>query len=101
MYANQYEEHLAFSAPDSSHFDGFDRGTMWDDEAQQETNCIGRMTSEAGYKVCIMETTCIDGDLYYEVQVNGKITFDGWNCKDRAIRIARWWMDGSLTKCWR
>lgn len=94
MYANQLEEHIAHSAPCASRWDGFDRGTVWADEPQQETKCIGRMTSEAGYRVQIMETTCDDGAAYYEVHVNGKPMFDGWNCKSRAIQVARWWMDG-------
>lgn len=91
MYVNQYKEHLA-QQPDNSRWDGFDRGTSWDDESQQETKCIGRMTSEAGYRVAIMETTCNDGAAHYEVQVNSKAVFAVWNNKDRAVRVARWWM---------
>ena len=36
MFTNQYEEHLAHSAPCSSRWDGFDRGdTDWDYEEEQ------------------------------------------------------------------
>lgn len=94
MYANQYEEHMAHSAPCASRWDGFDRGTSWDDEPQQETKCIGRMTSEAGYRVAIMETMSSEGTAYYEVCVNGKVMFDVWDNKPRAIAVARWWMVG-------
>ena len=39
MFANQYEEHLAHSAPCSSRWDGFDRGdTDWDYEEERRAD---------------------------------------------------------------
>jgi hypothetical protein len=40
MYSNQYEEHVAQSAPCNSRWDGFDRGDAdWDyDEEQRARN---------------------------------------------------------------
>lgn len=93
MYSNQYEEHLAHSAPCNSRWDGFDRG---DDalnyEPDQGVKCIGRMTSEAGYKVEIFHFW-FDCDEDFEVHVNGgrvHVTEDRAN----AITVARWWMAG-------
>lgn len=94
-YANQYEEHIAHSTQCNSQWDGFDRGTDWSDEEEQTERCIGRMTSEAGYKVVIAETSFRDSsDLFYTVVVNGKEMFSEYNNRQRAIRVARWWVDG-------
>lgn len=68
--------------------------TIWADEQYTDTRCIGRMTSEAGKRVTIDETTFRDGTANeYAVQINGKEVFTGEN-KGIAIRVARWWMDG-------
>jgi len=90
MFANQYEEHLAHSAPCNSRWDGFDRGT--DFERDQGSKVIGRMTSGGGYKVEITEVWD-ESDTFFEVSVDGKRV---WWDEDRAkaIVVARWWMDG-------
>lgn len=93
MYANQYEEHLA-SQPDNSRWDGFDRGTVWADEPSFYERIIGRMTSEAGQRVVIREIEFEAGDCEYSVYVNGDRVFCELDDRVRAIRVARWWMDG-------
>lgn len=94
MFTNQYEEHIAHSAPCASRWDGFDRGTTWDDEPFVTERVIGRMTNEAGQRVAINEAVFNDGsDSHYTVLVNGREVF-AESDKARAIRVARWWMDG-------
>ena len=88
---NQYQEHLAHSAPCSSRFDGWDRGDTTF-EMDQGSKVIGRMTSGGGYKVEIIEhwSGC---DTFFEVLVDEKqVHWTG----DRAngIVVARWWMNG-------
>ena len=93
MYANQYEEHLAHSASCASRWDGFDRGTTWAGEELYGEKIIGRMTSEAGRRVVIVEEFGPDCEAY-RVEINGKVVFSCDNNRPRAIRVARWWMDG-------
>lgn len=93
MFANQYEEHVAHSAPCASRWDGFDRGTLWDDEPGFTERVIGRMTNEAGQRVVIREVD-FEVDKEYSVWVGGARVFCDLDCKDRAITVARWWMDG-------
>lgn len=90
MLNTQYEEHMAHSAPCGSRWDGFDRGTVWADEVPQST--IGRMTNEAGQRVEIVQDDS-DRETAYYVFVDGNEVFDG-NDRARAVRVARWWMDG-------
>lgn len=90
MFSNQHEEHLAHSAPCNSRWDDFDRGTVWADEVPQRT--IGRMTSEAGYRVEIVQDDS-PRETEYHVFVNGRVVFTG-NDRAGAVRVARWWMDG-------
>ena len=66
--------------------------TVWADEKITE-KCIGRMTSEDGKRVEIIETDWIT-DKTYEVVVNGAIVTEAFDCRLRAIRVAKWWMDG-------
>lgn len=91
MFANQYEEHLAHSAPCSSRWDGFDRGDT-DFEVDQGSRVIGRMTSGGGYKVTITEFWN-NGWTFFEVAIDGRRVH---STEDRAgaIIVARWWMDG-------
>lgn len=96
MYASQYEEHLAHSAPCASRWDGFDRGDL--DVAthhDQGQRVIGRMTNGAGQRVVIVELW-FDGDMAYEVQIDGAIVYSDFLDGDRAraITVARWWMSG-------
>ena len=94
MFANQYEEHLAHSAPCSSQWDGFDRGTVWADEQVEVTTLIiGRMTNGAGQRVVIEEILCGD-DTYHSVLVDGDRVFWEDNNRQRAVTVARWWMAG-------
>jgi hypothetical protein len=90
-YANQYEEHLAHSAPCNSRWDGFDRGdTEW--EVESGSKVIGRMTSEGGYKVEIIEFWH-RGDTFFEVFVDSKrVHFTDDRAK--AIVVGRWWLNG-------
>jgi hypothetical protein len=92
MFANQYEEHLA-SQPDNSRWDGFDRGTVWANESPS-TRVIGRMTNEAGQRVEILEVEFSEGEADYSVFVNNNRVFFDSNCRQRAVVVARWWMDG-------
>jgi hypothetical protein len=92
MFANQYEEHLA-SQPDNSRWDGFDRGTVWANESPS-TRVIGRMTNEAGQRVEILEVEFSEGEADYSVFVNNNRVFFESNCRQRAVVVARWWMDG-------
>lgn len=95
MFANQYEEHLA-SQPDNSRWDGFDRGDAGCDETPAITErVIGRMTNGAGQRVVIREVDFeADGDKEYSVYVDGDRVFCDLDCRARAIRVARWWMEG-------
>ena len=91
MYTNQYEEHLAHSAPCNSRWDGFDRGDT-NDVIDQGSKVIGRMTSEAGYKVEVIELWS-DSDRFYEVYINGRrvlFTED----RSKALVVGRWWLAG-------
>lgn len=93
MYANQYEEHMAHSAPCSSRWDGFDRG---DTGILRTTHtCIGRMTNPTGQRVAITHVVTEDGwgDSFgeYVVTVSGKVVFTSED-HDKAIRAAKWWM---------
>lgn len=54
MFANQYEEHLAHSAPCNSRFDGFDCGDT--NEIDSGSKVIGRMTARNGSRVEIIES---------------------------------------------
>jgi hypothetical protein len=92
MFTNQYEEHLA-SQPDNSRWDGFDHG---DDDMSYDTHgetVIGRMTSEAGLRVVIVEESAGDS-LFHKVLINGNCVFFEENNRFRAVVVARWWMDG-------
>lgn len=81
--------------PDNSRWDGFDRGTVWaDEDLTPVERVIGRMTSESGKRVTIREVIYADGDHEYNVEINDAIVFCDVNCRERAIRVARWWMDG-------
>jgi hypothetical protein len=91
MYANQYEEHLAHSAPCNSRWDGFDRGDT-NDVIDQGSEVIGRMTSEAGHKVEVIKWWS-DSDRFYEVYINGRrvlFTED----RSKALVVGRWWLAG-------
>jgi hypothetical protein len=95
MFANQYEEHLAHSAPCASRWDGFDRGDdgRWEDcPADQGQRVIGRMTSGGGYRVEITEFWC-DDSLTYEVAVDGH-RVHATDDRAQAVTVARWWMAG-------
>lgn len=85
-------EHIQDTAPCSSRWDGFDRGDRYDTPEIVE-RCIGRMTSEAGYRVTIMEFE-FEGDYLYEVFINGDRVYQDFSDRATAIRVARWWMDG-------
>lgn len=92
MFANQYEEHLA-SQPDNSRWDGFDRGDIGRDEVASGERIIGRMTNGAGQRVVIVEEFA--GDVTcHKVLVDGDCVFFEEDCRQRAITVARWWMDG-------
>ena len=95
MYANQYEEHQAHSAPCASRWDGFDRGTDWaaeDNEIAQRV--IGRMTSESGHRVEVIIYEGGSADGYAEVRVNGKEVFGEFEGLQRALTVGRWWLNG-------
>ena len=98
MFANQYEEHLAHSAPCNSRWDGFDRGTVWADEKEEADDIqivvIGRMTNNAGQRVVIEEVTFGPSEVYHTVLVNGAKVFWELNSRQQAITVARWWMAG-------
>jgi len=96
MFANQYEEHLAHSAPCSSQWDGFDRGDSERDVDFVEiiTTIIGRMTNNAGQRVVIEEVTFGPSEVYHTVLVNGAKVFWELNSRQQAITVARWWMAG-------
>ena len=90
---NAYEEHLRDSAPDSSRWDGFDRGTVWADEELECTRkVIDSMTNKAGRLVVIAEFST-RYDLWYEVSVDGVTVYSGeqWD-RHHAIHVGRWWM---------
>ncbi len=91
---NTYEEHLAHSAPCSSRWDGFDRGTDWSDEPTWFERVIGRMANGAGQRVVIREVEFEAGDCEYSVYVDGDRVFCDLDCRARAIEVARWWMAG-------
>lgn len=97
MFANQYEEHIAHSAPCNSRWDGFDRGDLGsvDFPADQGQRVIGRMTNGGGQRVVIMELWC-DSDMAYEVLVDGSVVYSDFieGDRSRAITVARWWMAG-------
>lgn len=93
MFMNQYEEHVAHSAPCNSRFDGFDRGTSWADEEFFTSKVIGRMTNGAGQRVEIVEE-CACGDTFHKVIVDGGCVFFEEDCRARAVAVARWWMNG-------
>lgn len=93
MFSNQYEEHIAHSAPCNSRWDGFDRG---DDsrayEPDQGQRVIGRMTSGGGYRVEIVEFW--NDDLrFFEVHVSSRRVHSSED-RAEAVTVARWWMDG-------
>ncbi len=91
MFSNQYEEHLAHSAPCSSRWDGFDRGdTVFGPDMGHRT--IGRMTSGGGYRVEIVEYWC-DDMRHYEVTIDGRRVHSA-DTREEAVTVARWWMDG-------
>lgn len=93
MYANQYEEHLAHSAPCNSRWDGWDRGdTATDFETAHGSRVIGRMTSGGGYKVEITEFWW-RYDTHFEVSVDGR-RVHSTDDRAKAIVVARWWMNG-------
>lgn len=86
-----YQEHLDHSALCNSRFDGWDRGDT-NQERDQGSECIGRMTSGGGYRVEITHLWS-DNDDYFEVHVDGKrVHFT--EERDNAIVVARWWMAG-------
>ncbi|MFD0669739.1 hypothetical protein ACT80S_18615 [Ramlibacter sp. MAHUQ-53] len=92
----QYEEHLRDSAPDNSRWDGFDRGDTGREDfdyPDQGERVIGRMTSEAGKRVVIVEQYC-DEFRNYEVRVNGNCVFGDCEERAQAVKVARWWLNG-------
>lgn len=95
MYSNQYEEHMA-SQPDNSRWDGFDRGDTGIPTTHRE--CIGRMTNGADQRVSVWEIVTNDGwgDSFarHEVHVDGDVVFSDNDNRARAIRVARWWLNG-------
>lgn len=98
MFANQYEEHLAHSAPCSSRWDGFDRGDTGRDPAEdidQGERVIGRLTNGAGQRVVVRELWCEDL-RGYEVLVDGDCVYSDWQDADRAraLTVGRWWLAG-------
>jgi len=93
MYTTQYEEHIAHSAPCNSRWDGFDRGDANDVTETPTERCIGRMTNLTGQRISIIETD-FGTDSMFEVFVNGNCVFSDFDCRPRAIQVARWWMDG-------
>lgn len=94
MFTSQYDEHIA-SQPDSSRWDGFDRGDTHLQE-HQGSRVIGRMTSEGGCKVIITEYW-FDGYSGfwsdYEVSIDGA-RVHSTDDRANAITVARWWMAG-------
>ncbi len=86
-------EHIADTAPCNSRFDGFDRGDTDFEPDQPTFRWIGRMTSEAGYRVSILETQ-FAYDTLFDVFVDGRCVFCEFDNREGAIRVARWWMDG-------
>jgi hypothetical protein len=86
---NQYEEHLAHSAPCSSRWDGYDRGDQMVDEVHESV--IGRMTSVTGRKVVITLAT-IGYDDWYTVTVDDMTVYCDQG-RDKAIETARSWMN--------
>lgn len=92
MFGNQYEEHLA-SLPDNSRWDGFDRGDIGQEEdLNQGSRVIGRMTSGGGYRVEITEFWCDDW-TFFEVSIDGDRVHSTEE-RANAIIVARWWMNG-------
>jgi len=91
MFATQYEEHLA-SQPDNSRWDGFCRGDIGNDDVDQGSKVIGRMTSGGGFRVEITEFWWSDW-TFFEVTIDGRRVH---STEDRgnAIIVARWWMNG-------
>lgn len=86
-----YQEHLRDSQPDNSRWDGFDRGDT-NDVIDQGSRVIGRMTSEAGHKVEVIEWWG-DSDRSYEVYVNNRrVLFTEDRAK--ALVVGRWWLAG-------
>ena len=93
MFSNQYEEHLAHSAPCASRWDGFDRGDDGQEIVQdQGKRVIGRMTSGGGYRVEIVEYW-FDASFDYEVLVDGRRVHNT-DTRENAVTVARWWMNG-------
>ena len=93
MFADQYEEHLAHSAPCSSRWDGFDRGDLGREEPRVVETVIGRMTNGAGQRVVITCNTVEYSD-FYTVLVDGECVFFEEDDRTGAIRVARQWMNG-------
>ena len=91
MFTNQYEEHLAHSAPCNSKWDGFDRGTVWADEEFYSETVIGRMTNSAGQRVVITEEIAHD-DTFYRVEVDGKCVYSDQCPRHFAVSVARSYM---------
>jgi hypothetical protein len=88
---NQYQEHLQDSQPDNSRWDGFCRGDT-DSEADCGSKVIGRLTSDGGYKVEIIESW-YRYDTDFDVFVDGN-RVHSTDDRAKAIVVARWWMDG-------
>jgi hypothetical protein len=88
---NQYEEHLAHSAPCNSRWDGFDRGDLAESPADQGQRVIGRMASSRG-RVTVTEFWC-GRDSFFEVAV-GSNQVHWTNDRANAITVARWWVIG-------
>lgn len=94
-FAQQQEEvDFANSYNPADKFAGFDRGDdARDDERDQGTRCIGRMTNGADQRVAIIED--FDGDcLWHSVTIDGRRVFFEEDNRQRAILVARWWMSG-------
>lgn len=94
MFADQYEEHLAHSAPCSSRWDGFDRGDLGREEPGVIETVIGRMTNKAGQRVVIICNTVEYSD-FYSVLVDGECVFFEEDDRAGAVCVARQWMSGS------
>lgn len=91
MFASQYEEHVAHSTTDGSQWDGFDRGDI--DEPQASRVILGRMTTEAGSRVVVVEDSRGD-EVFHTVTVGGECVFSEPDSRERALAVGRWWLDG-------
>ena len=86
---NQYNEHMAHSAPCTSRFDGFDCGDLGREVSDQGTRVVGRMTATQGYKVEIIE--CWNGDFsMHQILVAGMVVQTAEDYPEAVIVARRW-----------